>query len=101
MQGDQRLDTMVYSGPAATWQLDVPNGTYTVALASGDPSWAQGPHRVLLEGQVVVNDVNTAGNEYVVLTAVPVTVADGQLTLTLGGTTGTSFLNYLTVTPNE
>ncbi len=97
-QSDQRLDTAVFTGAVATWQLDVPNGSYVVSLASGDASWAQGPHRVVLEGQVVVNGVSTAANEYVTITDWPVTVNDGQLTIQLGGTSGTSFLNYVTVT---
>lgn len=97
---DQRLDTFAYvdAGTTATWRYDLPNGTYLVSLAAGDASWAQGPHRVTVEGVVVVNNVATAVNGYVILVDVPVTVTDGQLSIMLGGAgAGNTMLNYVTI----
>jgi len=51
----------------------------------------------VVEGQVLVNNVNTAANEYVTVTQVPVTVGDGRLTVTVGGTAGVTTLNYIVI----
>jgi hypothetical protein len=96
---DQRLDTFVYSSNVATWTGDLANGNYLVSLASGDAAWAQGPHRVVVEGVVAVNDVSTAVNQYVTVTDLPVTVADGKLTVQIGGAGGNTMLNYLRIRP--
>ena len=97
---DQRLDTFVYvgAGTTATWTYALPNGSYLVTLAAGDAQWAQGPHRIEVEGVVVINNVTTAVNEYVTLTDIPATVSDGQLSVKIGGATaGNTMLNYLEV----
>src|SRR5215471_17982563 len=85
---DQRLDTFVYSANLATWTGDLANGNYLVSLASGDAAWAQGPHRVVVEGVVAINDVSTAVNQYLTVTDLPVSVADGKLTVQIGGAGG-------------
>ena len=100
-QSDPRLDTFLFVGGAtvATWDYDLPNGDYLVSLASGDPSWSQGPQRVVVEGVVVINNETSAQNSYLTVIDVPVTIVDGTLTLALGGSSGTSLLNYLVLTP--
>jgi hypothetical protein len=99
---DQRMDTLVANshdgtGTQATWNYALPNGTYLISLASGDPGYAQGPHRVEVEGNVVVNNIPTTADTFVTITDVPVVVSDGQLTVKLGGTAGNSMLNYLII----
>ncbi len=99
---DQRLDTLVATshdgaGTLATWNYNLPNGAYLISLASGDPGYAQGPHRVEVEGIVVVNNIPTTANTYVTITDFPVVVSDGQLSVKLGGTAGNSMLNYLEI----
>ncbi len=101
VQADQRLDTFVFVGPTTpvTWQYDLPNGDYVVALASGDPSWSQGPQRVVVEGQVVIQDQTSGPNSYLTVENLPVTITDGALTVTVGGSSGNTLLNYLHVIP--
>jgi fibronectin type 3 domain-containing protein len=99
VNADQRLDTFVFvdAGTAATWRYTLPNGHYLISLASGDASFSQGPHRVLIEGIVVIKNVPTNANQYVTRTDVPITVSDGELTVRVVGTSGNSMLNYLII----
>ncbi len=103
---DQRLDTFIYAGRTtpATWRYDLPNGTYHVSLVSGDADYPAGPQRVLVEDQVVFNKLSTTANSFLSITDLPVTVADGTLTITLGPPDGSSLegfslLNYVQITP--
>src|SRR5262249_7591670 len=96
---DQRLDTLI-SVPAnttATWNYDLPNGDYLVTVASGDPASRMGPQRVRVEGLVIIDNVITASNTYTVVNDFPVKVADGKLTVAIGGSTGNTALNYLII----
>jgi len=87
LNADQRLDTFIYvgAGSTATWQYTLPNGTYLVSLAAGDAGWAHAGHVIVVEGVTVINNLPTAVNNYITRTDVPVTVSDGQLSITLGG----------------
>ena len=100
VNADQRLDTFVYvgAGTTATWNHNLPNGSYLISLAAGDASYAQGPQRVEIEGVLVIDNITTAVNNYVIRTDVPITVTDGQLSVKIGGSpTGNTVLNYLEV----
>ena len=94
---DPRLDTFVFTWETATWSYDLPNGTYLISLESGDPGYEQGPQRIMVEGVLVVEDATTSADSYMMIQNVPVEVTDGQLTVTIGGTTGVSLLNALTI----
>ena len=102
---DQAKDTLIHfdSGTTATWQYNLPNGTYLVSLESGDPSYPQGPHHVQVEGITVINNVSTATREFVTITDFPVTVNDGQLSirLTRGSGSQKTILNYVRITPTD
>ncbi len=100
-QVDQRLDTLAFASPGETgvWHYDLPNGDYVVSLASGDPAYSHGPQRVEVEGTVVIDNLTSAKDAYLTVENVPVTIVDGTLTITLGGSSGYSLLNYLHVTP--
>src|SRR5262249_47385424 len=79
----------VVNNTTATWEMVLPNGDYRVSLTCGDPFGA-GPHRVALEGQVVVQDVFATSGVFVTRSEVPVSVRDGRLTVTLGGSGATT-----------
>ena len=101
---DQKLDTFIHfdSGTTVTWQYVLANGTYLISLASGDPSYPQGPHHVQVEGITVINNVHTPTNNFVTVTDRPITVADGQLTIRLTRTSSTkTILNYVRITPTS
>lgn len=95
----QVLDTVAYtaSGVTETWEIALPNGDYYVTLSCGDPSYSVGPNRVVLEGTTVVNDVSTAAFQFYAVSDQPVTIADGQLTLQVGGASGYTMINFITI----
>ncbi|WP_447969512.1 hypothetical protein [Nitrospira sp. M1] len=100
---DQSRDTFIHfdTGNAVTWQYTLANGQYLISLASGDPSYVQGPHHIVVEGQTVINNVTTQVNEFLTITDFPVTVNDGNLTIQLtrnGGKTKT-ILNFVRISP--
>ena len=103
VNADQRRDTLVFlynNGAAATWEYDLPNGDYLVTLEAGDPSYGQ-KQQVVLEGTPVLTNVWTTANTYATVTDQPVTVQDGQLTLTIGngGAGYNTTLNSVIITP--
>jgi glucose/arabinose dehydrogenase len=81
---DQRFDTFVQTqrpvNPDAVWELAVPDGTYRVRVAAGDPIATTGVYRIDAEGVRVVRGLPSAANPWVIGTEV-VTVTDGRLTL--------------------
>ncbi|MCA9472996.1 MAG: hypothetical protein KC594_13130, partial [Nitrospira sp.] len=72
-----------------------------VSLASGDPSYPQGPHHIKIEGVTVIDNVATRTGEFLKITDLPVTVTDGQLSirLTRSGGTSKTILNYVKISP--
>ncbi len=91
---DQRLDTFVFSSAVRVWEAEVPNGDYDVRFFVGDAQFAQGPHRVVVEGTTVLDGESTLASEHIQRDALA-RVRDGRLTVEIGGTTGGTFLNYL------
>ncbi len=90
----QQLDTFVYSYDAKRWEMAVPNGDYEVAVVVGDPQYAQGPQRVVVEGITAVNDEMTAAGQFLTRT-LPAAVRDGMLTVTIGNSSAYTTLDYL------
>ncbi|GJL61396.1 MAG: hypothetical protein NPIRA04_00500 [Nitrospirales bacterium] len=89
---NQIRDTFIHfdTGTTVDWNYDLANGDYLVSLVSGDPSFPQGPHTIAVEGTTVINGLNTQANEFITITDQPVTVTDGQLTLSLTRAGGSS-----------
>ncbi|WP_231122047.1 choice-of-anchor D domain-containing protein [Motilibacter peucedani] len=89
--GDVRLAGLLQmqpaGGPAGTWQVAVPDGTYAVTVAVGDATYLDSSHTVNVEGRSVVNAFRpTAASPFTTATAA-VEVTDGALTVdALGGT---------------
>ena len=98
---DVRLDTftIAWANATETWRLDLPNGRYLLSLACGDPAYAQGPHRVVVEGQPLFTPATTAKNQYITITDRLLSITHGTLEVVLGGTNGVSLLNYLLLIP--
>ena len=81
-----------------TFVVDVPNGTYDVALTVGDPAGAHDQMGVFLEG-TKVDTISSAAKELLVH-VYRVTVADGKLTVQLddlGGTDPNVVVNALEI----
>jgi hypothetical protein len=94
---DKALDTLIFTGNTpATFQVDVPNGTYDVEVSVGDSQYPQGPHRLNVEGVPVFDGQSTSANQFLRET-VRVHVSDGSLNVTMGGTAKLTTLNYVSL----
>ncbi|WP_460787086.1 malectin domain-containing carbohydrate-binding protein [Microbacterium insulae] len=77
------------------WEYAVPNGTYEVAASVGDAQFIDSVHRVLAEGQPVINGfVPTAQTPFQVGVRT-VTVTDGRLSISSDGTN--TKLNWISI----
>ena len=76
---------------------DLANGNYRVDLACGDAGYVQGPHRVVVQGTLVLTNVNLAANAFATVSNLPVTVTNGQLAVVIGGGGGNTMLNYIDI----
>ena len=79
---DQRYDTLTQF-TSQKWELAVPNGTYSVRIIAGDPSYFDSVYRIDAEGVRVVDGTPTTSNRWIEGQAF-ITVADGRLTITSG-----------------
>jgi hypothetical protein len=97
---DQRLDTLVHTQQfgVRTWDLMVPNGTYSVFLTAGDPQYFVGDYRFNVEGQLALSGVPTSGNRFITGTK-QVVVTDGKLTITNASGAVNNRLSFVEVTP--
>jgi fibronectin type 3 domain-containing protein len=85
---------------AATFAVDVPDGTYEVGVVMGDATTAHDRMAIFLEG-VQVGVLDSAKGKFVERTF-RVTVADGQLTVRLedhGGSDANLVINALSIAP--
>lgn len=87
---DERYDTLNhlnYNNPPTeshTWELEVENGTYTVRLVCGDPSYTDSFFHVLAEGVTLAQgDAESTGIHWFEGTT-EIAVNDGRLTLSNG-----------------
>jgi hypothetical protein len=98
--------TAGWAKQSETWVMPIPNGRYLISVCCGDPINGQGPHHVWVEGaQIVDGRLNRIG-ESIEVKDVLVEVRDGELTMKVGGYTGTkvssdgstdTMINYLLI----
>ncbi len=60
--------------------MAVPNGSYTVRVVAGDPSYIDSVYKINVEGTLTVNGTPTSSARWVEGIAT-VTVSDGRLTI--------------------
>jgi len=95
--GKSGLSTLVFQSPKLTFVQDLPNGKYLISLASGDAQY-EGSASVTLNGRQVVALTKTDPGKFVLLENHPITIANGKLTVEVGGH---GRLNYLTIQPKS
>jgi len=96
MNPDTRLDASISVGTnAVNWSYYLPNGSYGVTLSCGDTSTSTGPNLVLVQGATAINNVSETANHFVAVTNFQAVVTNNLLTLTVGGSTGSTWLNYV------
>ncbi|WP_111767672.1 hypothetical protein [Nakamurella deserti] len=105
VSSDPLLDTFMQmqakAGSGTTtqgsWKAAIANGTYTVTVGVGDPSYFDSRHVVNVEGTRVVDHTATSAARSKVSTA-DVTVTDGFLDVDATGGTNTK-IDYLQIAP--
>jgi hypothetical protein len=96
---NQLIDTfnhMQLNG-AFTWDLAAPNGTYSVKIGAGDPSYKDSIYKILVEGVMSVNFEPTKAAYWRDVT-VTVTVSDGKLSLTSAPNAVNNKIQFIEVT---
>jgi glucose/arabinose dehydrogenase/fibronectin type 3 domain-containing protein len=76
---DQRYDTLIHFG-GNSWEIAVPNASYTVHLVAGDPSYFDSTYKINVEGVLAIDGSPTDQQLWLEGT-VTVTVGDGKLTV--------------------
>ena len=98
---DQRYDTLTYlqrpAVPDAVWEIAVPNGTYTVRIVSGDPSYFDSVFRLTAEGVLTVSGTPTSTTRWIGGLST-VTVTDGRLTIRSGAGASNNKICFVEIT---
>ncbi|WP_420461393.1 PKD domain-containing protein [Neolewinella sp.] len=91
------------SAPAVPrdWEIAVPNGTYRVELAAGDPDFYDSRHTIRAEGVTIIDGFVPSASNYFRTGSAEVEVLDGKLTLDDVGASGASNskIIYVIITP--
>lgn len=82
VNSDQRLDTLCYFHAAGVWELELPNGTYSVVVGIGDAS-APSIYTLFVEGVIYWWARPIGPNQFLSNTSI-ITVSDGRLTFSQG-----------------
>ena len=79
---DQRYDTIVHTQlyGTRTWELAVPNGTYSVRIVAGDPNYTDSTIKFNAEN-VLVTSGSLSSSQHFIDGTKTVTVSDGRLTI--------------------
>ncbi len=96
---DQRYDTFGQTDKGKTgnsWDIAVPNGTYRVVLAAGDPTRFNSVYSYDLEGASALRGTPTSANRWITTTTT-VSVSDGRLTLSNGAGANNNKLCFIDI----
>jgi hypothetical protein len=79
---DQQHDTLIHTQLFGTriWELAVPNGSYSVHIVAGDPSFTDSVYKFNAEGQLALSGTPSGANHWIEGTKT-VIVSDGRLTI--------------------
>jgi hypothetical protein len=98
---DERYDTLSImqekSNPNASWKIAVPNGTYTVHLVAGDPSFVNGVFAMNVNGVLTVSGTPTSSNRWISGT-VSITVSNGFITVTNASGSRNNKVDFIDIT---
>jgi hypothetical protein len=98
---DQRYDTflMMHDGGPYTWEIAVPNGSYTVRAVAGDAEYLNSVYKINVEGVLTVDGTPTGANRWVEGTRT-VTVSDGKLTVSNAAGSNNNKLCFIEISQN-
>jgi glucose/arabinose dehydrogenase len=99
---DQRYDTLAYmqrpGNPDASWEIAVSNGTYSVRVVAGDPSYFGSSFAIAVEGVLTVSGTTTSAARWLDGSST-VTVADGRLTIRNAPGASSNEICFVEITP--
>ena len=98
---DQQHDTLIHTQlfGVRTWELAVPNGSYSVHIVAGDPSFTDSVYKFNAEGQLVLSGTPGGGANHWVEGTKTVVVSDGRLTITNASGSVNNKIDFIEVTP--
>jgi hypothetical protein len=100
---DPRMDTFVYSVSNAVWTCNLSNGAYYVSLGSGyyenRGAWADNHQDIVnVQGSNVINEAAANANLiYNFVGQILTIVTNGQLTVSIGGGTSRTRINFVEI----
>jgi hypothetical protein len=98
---DKRYDTLGQlqrpEAPNRVWEIAVPNGTYSVRVVAGDPSYTDSVYALDVEGTLTISGTPTTSHLFFDNT-VTVTVNDGRLTVDNGSGSSNDKINFIEIT---
>lgn len=98
---DQRYDTITHlqkpANPNASWELQVPTGTYSVRLVSGDPGYTDSVFKLNVESTLALSGTPTSSTLWFDNT-VSVPVSDGRITVTSASGAQNNKIDFIEVT---
>jgi len=100
---DQRYDTLIHlqrpevCGGSCTWEIAVPNGSYTVRLVAGDPKFTDSVYRLNVEGVLAIDGAPNSNQRWLE-GVVTVTVMDGRLTVSSAEGAVNNKLSFIEIT---
>jgi hypothetical protein len=100
LAADARYDSFAALKPGATWEIDAPNGTYTVHLVAGDARAKRASYAIDVEGTPALRGDASKEQPWVEAT-VDVTVSDGRLTVSSPPGVKRNRINFLDITPTD
>lgn len=97
---DQRYDTLnhMQRGGSFRWEIAVPNGSYSVRVVAGDPSFFDGYFHINIENVKAI-DAAPASNRRFIEGSVTVEVKDGRLTISNGSRAINNKISFVEIRP--
>jgi hypothetical protein len=80
------------------WEMEVPNGFYSVHVVAGDPSNIDSVYVVSVEGVIAINGTPSSANRWLEAD-VRVSVADGRLTVANARGARNNKISFIEITP--
>jgi hypothetical protein len=96
---DQRYDTLIHmksTNPNPTWEIALPDGTYSVHIVAGDAGFWDSVYRIEVEGVLAIDGVPASSNRWLESTVV-VSVTDGRLTVYSAAGASNNKLNFIDI----
>jgi N-acetylneuraminic acid mutarotase len=99
---DQRYDTLIHTQlyGSRTWEVAVPNGSYSVRIVGGDPKYTDSTIRLAAEN-VIVADGKLSSSQHFIEGVKTVNVTDGKLTISNASGAINNKLCFVQVTPTD